>query len=338
MTASKYDDILEQCLGMMETGSSLEECLALFPGYSERLRGQLEAARSLMDERPRVRPDASATASGRAGLLAAVARRREAATTPGQGLVAGLLASVRTFFTGTARRNPAVLARALPAAVALLVLGGATWGVSAATGNTHPGDWFTANSSSEQRVELRGIITAIDSDSLTIETSSGAETAMLTERTEVEDGVSGSELTLADLAVGDLVEVHALVGQDGTLVALEVELDGSDDTDEGLADDQDDDSQEGADPGYVDDSEQGDDSPDATDVDDAQHEADSSSADDADDAEPDHDSSSAPDLDDAEPDHDSSSAPALDDAERDHDSPSTDVVDDAEHEDSEHDD
>ncbi len=338
MTADKYDDVLEQCLGMMQAGSNLEECLALFPGHSDRLRGQLEAARSLMDARPRVQPDASSTESGRARLLAAVGQRREAAAAASrQGLLAGLLASVRAFFAGAARGNPAMLARALPVAVALLVVGGATWGVSAATGNTHPGDWFTAGSSSEQRVELQGIITAIDSDSLTIETASGSETVLLTERTEFEDGVSGSALTPAELAVGDLVEVHAFVDQDGNLIAREVELEGSDDMGGGLDDDRDDDADDDTDSGDVDDVEHEDDSSSADDVDDGEDEYDSSSADEADRGEHADDSSSANEADDFEPAHDSPSADEADDGEPYQDSSSADDVDDAEHEDGEQD-
>src|SRR3990170_3132589 len=50
--------------------------------------------------------------------------------------------------------------------------GGARWGVSAATGNPNPGDWFVSSSSREERVELRGAITAIDGSVLVLATSS----------------------------------------------------------------------------------------------------------------------------------------------------------------------
>lgn len=214
MSDERFEDILESCLRMAQAGVSIDDCVARHPEHATGLREQLAAARLLAGRVP-VRPEPAAVARSRAQLLGAVAQQHDAASGQEPG------------FLPRALRRLVVVPYALPAAAALVILGGAAFGVSAATGNPNPRDWFVA-SSSQTQIEIEGVLSAIDSDSLTVDTGTGLVDIAITPDTEFE-GEDDAPATAADFAVGDFVKVHVIRGEDGSLTAREVDLAGPDD-------------------------------------------------------------------------------------------------------------
>lgn len=212
MTAKTFDAVLDECVTMMHSGASVDECVSRFPDHADELRLQLTTAGAVLAARNGMQPEASAQAQGRARLLSAVAEQSDAASTPsGFGLLSALWG------------RTALLPRAIPVVLAMLLLGGAAWGVSAAaTGNPNPGAWFSISSSSEERIEFEGVVTAITEDSLTVETGRGGRTALINGDTELEDA-DGQTIALTDLSLGDRVKVVAIRNGDNALLAIEVE-------------------------------------------------------------------------------------------------------------------
>jgi len=228
MSTRRYDEILDESLRMLQAGASIDDCVSPYPEHADELRAQLQTAQTVLAARVPMQPDASAQAQGRARLLVAVAEQRQfGEAEPTLGLVAPLRALL-----GGARSRLVLLPQALPAVLAMLVLGGAAWGVAAATGNPNPGNWFAGSSSREERIALRGAIVAIDASSLTLATPSGEVPVVLTPQTKFEDE-NRTPLTVADFAPGDLVKVSAFRDEAGALIAREVERederDGQDD-------------------------------------------------------------------------------------------------------------
>jgi len=225
MTYESLYDALDRCVDMMRQGASIDECLRRYPQYADALRPQLEAARTLGVAQPRAQADAAAEARGRARLLGAVAdaRRLPPVAEPTMGFVPPL----RALFSRFGRL--AVVPYALPAVMAMLLLGGAAFGVAAATGNSGPGNIFSGSRS--DRIEIRGVLAAIDAGSLTVTTGAGDITVLITPETKFEDQ-NEANLTPADFVVGAEVKVKALRDGNGDLVAREVELEEEDDPDE----------------------------------------------------------------------------------------------------------
>lgn len=73
-------------------------------------------------------------------------------------------------------------------------------------------------------IEVEGTIDALGASTVTV----GSYTFLVTEGTEIE-GEDDSDLTFADLAVGQFVEVEGAYGSDGTLFAIEIEVEDFDD-------------------------------------------------------------------------------------------------------------
>jgi len=238
MTTERFEDILDESLRMMEAGVTLEDCAARHPLYAEELRAQLAMAQTLRASRMPAQPELAAVARGRALLLSTAAQQRDARNGHAPGMPFPLL--------GAAARRLLIVPYALPSVLALVLLGGAALGVSAATGNADPRDWFSQ--ASQSRIELRGVLSAIDATSLTVETSEGPVQAAITPDTEFEDE-QDDPTTPAAFAVGDVVKVHAVRAEDGSLVARKVEI-------EGLEDD---DADDNSGPGSLDDDTDGDD-------------------------------------------------------------------------------
>lgn len=126
MKPRNFDDILDQCLGRLQAGASIDDCVAGYPEHADELREQLSMAQTLQSARPHVQPEPAAQSRGRARVLSAVAEQRESASSRPGVLFFGL------------RLRMAMVSQALPAVVALLILGGTAAGFAAATGNPDP--------------------------------------------------------------------------------------------------------------------------------------------------------------------------------------------------------
>jgi hypothetical protein len=156
-----------------------------------------------------VLPRPAAQAAGRAVLLSAVAERASADPDPAP-----------LQFISTALGRLAMVPQALPALIVMLVLGGTVFAVSAAASGsaTAPFSRLLGTSSSEHRIELRGVVASVGAASFTITTESGPQLITITPQTDFE-GVA----VLAELHPGDTVKVRATQEADGSLVAQEVE-------------------------------------------------------------------------------------------------------------------
>ena len=227
MSTEKFDEILDQCLSMMQAGVSIDDCVAPYPQHAAELRAQLQTAQTLWDAKSTAQPEPTAQAKGRSRVLTAVAELREGArTAPALGLFAPLLLP----FQGKpwkGLRPPARLGQALPAVVALLVLGGAAMGVSAATGDGPLGALFSPSSNESQ---VLGTVTDVDCTGGTI-TIDGVK-VLITSDTEF-DG-----LTCDDITVGMVLSVDT-IDDGGSLTASEIEIE-DDDLIDGEATDEDD--------------------------------------------------------------------------------------------------
>ena len=122
MSELKFDEILDQCLSMLQAGASIDDCVAPYPRHADELRDRLEMAQSLISARPEIQLNQAAQAQNRARLLAGVAEQLKAADVEP---TLGLVPQIRTLFRGA--RRLALLPYALPVAlVLLLTLGGLT--------------------------------------------------------------------------------------------------------------------------------------------------------------------------------------------------------------------
>ncbi len=127
MRLERFEDVLDECLRMMEAGTSISDCVARHPEYAEDLRAQLLVARALMSARPHVQPNSTAQAKGRTLLLAAVTQQRDGAQA---GSALALVAPFGALVGGARRLVALPLAPSL--VLAALLLGGATLGTLAA--------------------------------------------------------------------------------------------------------------------------------------------------------------------------------------------------------------
>ena len=126
MKPRNFDDILDQCLSKLQAGASIDDCVAPYPEHADELRAQLCMAQTLQSARPHVQPEPTAQARGRARVLSAVSEQRESASSRPGVLFFGL------------RPRMALVSQALPAVLALLILGGTAAGFAAVTGNPDP--------------------------------------------------------------------------------------------------------------------------------------------------------------------------------------------------------
>ena len=122
MPEPKFDEILDECLRMLQTGASIDDCVAPYPRHADELRDRLEIAQSLISAQPEIQLDQATQAQNRTRLLAGVAEQLKAAEVEP---TLGLVPQIRTLFRGA--RRLALLPYALPVAlVLLLTLGGLT--------------------------------------------------------------------------------------------------------------------------------------------------------------------------------------------------------------------
>jgi hypothetical protein len=219
-TTGSLDAILDECLAMMQAGVSIDDCVAPYPEHADELRQLLGLASRMREPRQPQSVDGAAQAQARAALLAATAAERAAPAAEPTLLPIGIL---RGLFGGF--RRLALIPQALPAVLALLILGGGALAAAAVTGDGGV-PFPVINRSSETRAELRGTLTSVDKAAsvLVIATASGEQRVAVTADTEYEDGQK-RPLTLDDFRPGDEVKVSALQ-RDGQLVARGVELEG----------------------------------------------------------------------------------------------------------------
>lgn len=222
MSRNGYADALDNCIGLIDKGMPVEECLLTYPEYAAQLDGPLHVAQTLRVSRAQV--SVPPPTMRRDAFLSAVAAeaRAEASAPP----VATPVVTPTTPLWAPLRRF-AMVPYALPAVLAMLILGGAAWGVSAATGTSGPGSWIAGSSTHDDRVEVRGTIAAISPTSVTVSTLDGDVTAAITADTEF-DGPNGID----GFAVGDTVKLSTLPAADGSLVVHELQhedVDGVDD-------------------------------------------------------------------------------------------------------------
>ncbi len=220
MAARTFDDLLGECLDMLQAGVSIEDCVAPYPEHAGELREQLRVAQTLLAGRPVAGPRPAAHSLGRARLLSAVAEATNGAAAPARPGVRTLLAPLGRL---------AFVPQVLPALLVLVLLGGTAVGVSAAaTGNPDPtAPIRSLVAPGRQQIELEGTITSIGESSLTLLNAAGSATVLITPETELK-GADGASIALSDLRIGDHVKVHAVKQSDGTLVAREVELEDDD--------------------------------------------------------------------------------------------------------------
>ena len=225
MSRNGYADALENCIGLIDKGMPVEECLLTYPEYAAQLDGPLHVAQTLRISRAQI--SVPPPTMRRDAFLGAVAEQARAdASTP------NVTTPVATPSRPWARlRRFAVVPYALPAVLAMLILGGAAWGVSAATGNAGPGSWIAGSSTHDDRVDFRGTITAISPTSVTVSTLDGDVTAAITADTEFE-GANDAPALIDDFAAGDFVKLSTLPAADGSLVARELEHEDADDVDD----------------------------------------------------------------------------------------------------------
>ena len=180
MRTEKFDEILDQCLSMMQAGASIDDCVARYPQHADELRAQLQTAQTLWDAKPTAQPEPVAQAKGRSRLLTAVGELQQSAPSR----------SALWFWPISGLRSPIRLGQALPAVVALLVLGG----LAASAAVIQPdvpvlreifGDESSSSNGDEPRMEiedgeceLRGPITSLDPlviNGVTIDASNAEE-------------------------------------------------------------------------------------------------------------------------------------------------------------------
>ena len=138
MSTERFEDVLETTIGMLRAGVSIDDCARRFPDHALELRDHLAAAQTLYAGRAPAQPEPVAAALARRQLLEAAAKHEAAGPAPAFPLVSGPW------------RRPSLLPYAVPVAVAIVIFGGAALGVSAATGNGTPRDWFTTGSAQSQ--------------------------------------------------------------------------------------------------------------------------------------------------------------------------------------------
>jgi hypothetical protein len=225
MSRTSYEDALDNSIGLVEKGLTIEECLLTYPEYAAQLLGPLQAARTLQNGRARL--SIPAPTMRRDAFLGAVATQARAdASTPSAAAVPPIVTPDKPPWAPL--RRFALVPYALPAVLAMLILGGAAWGVSAATGNAGPGSWIAGDSTHDDKVDVRGTIAAIGPDSITVTTPDGDVTAAITGDTKFE-GADDESALIGDFSVGDAIKLSATRTADGSLVARKLEHEEVDD-------------------------------------------------------------------------------------------------------------
>jgi hypothetical protein len=230
MARTSYEEALDNSIGLMEKGLTIEECLLTYPEYAAQLLGPLQSAETLHNGRSRL--SIPAPTMRRDAFLSAVA---EHAQGNGSSAVAAVVPPAAPARDASALWAPfrrlAMVPHAVPAVLAMLILGGAAWGVSAATGTAGPGSWLAGNSTHEDRVDLRGTVAAISTASITVTTPDGDVTAAITADTEFE-GADDASALIGDFAVGDAVKLSATKTADGSLIVRKLEHEEVDDVED----------------------------------------------------------------------------------------------------------
>jgi hypothetical protein len=219
MATNDFSVMLDECLQLVQAGTSIEDAVQLFPEHAEDLRELLRLTASIQQNgRPRTPVDRVAQAEARRELLRAVAAERAGVA---DGPALGLVAPLRQLLRGS--RRLVLLPQALPAALAVVLLGGAALAAAAVAGDGGVPLPGLGGSSRQERVELRGTILAIDpvAGTVTVRTASGERAVTVTSETEFGDAAR-QPLSLADFAAGDNIKISAFQ-RNSTLVAREIE-------------------------------------------------------------------------------------------------------------------
>lgn len=168
----EYSQMLEECLRLMQSGMSTEECLARFPGHADKLRPRLAVAERLSRVRP-TDPPAGALERGRGRLMAALSQL-------GPPRAVQLLGSSFWFpmplRQALAPLRHVSLPRQLAAAAAtVFLMAGAVMGASAAGGD--PGSFFPFRSitSSDESAEATPTATPENGDEVEDTDESGGD-------------------------------------------------------------------------------------------------------------------------------------------------------------------
>ncbi len=135
----RFEDILAECLEAVTTGQrTIDQCLALYPQWADRLRPLLRLS-SRLEEAASAEPSPVFRQAARERFLAAARSRASAPSQP-----QGLLPAARAYWQRVWRPVPAAGARraaaALTAAVLIVFLGFSSF-VVASAGDSVPGDW-----------------------------------------------------------------------------------------------------------------------------------------------------------------------------------------------------
>lgn len=219
MTPNDRSVMLQECLQMVEAGAGIEEAVAQYPEHAAELRELVALTLHIDDTRFPLPPDPAVQTRARASLHSALAEKRAASDPGGPSL--GFALPLQRMWAGVRRFS--LLPQALPAALALLLLGGGALAAAAVTGDSGVPLPGLGSSSRQERIEVRGTIRGVDNlnAAMTVVTSAGEERVLMTPATQFEDDLK-QPLTLADFQPGDEVKISAL-RKDGELFATEVE-------------------------------------------------------------------------------------------------------------------
>lgn len=190
--SEEFDTVLNRCLDMLDGGASVEACLASFPQDAAKLRPLLTAAvRFRRFEVPP--PSPRAIARGEQALLGIIGRE---AARPRRRFLSPILAPV------------AVAATLAGLALIALAIGGPLR------------DAFNVGTDA---AVADGTVSAVDSDTLEIETESGPATILIDQDTEIEDQ-HGYRVDLEVIAPGTEVRIRGDVREDGSIIAERIEV------------------------------------------------------------------------------------------------------------------
>ena len=208
MNSQRPEDMLNAAIDRLAAGESVGDVLLAHPGEAAEMLGLLRPAAALLA----APAPPSATPHARAAAMQQMFGMLAETRTPTAGFAA---------WTAAFRSWPgAFQAAALAGVVAVFTVAGV--GAAAAAGSGPVRDVLGISSESSIRVELDGVITAIDVSTITVDAGGDIREVIVTDDTELE-GVDG----LGALSVGDMVEIKGKLQTDNTIVASSIRLAGA---------------------------------------------------------------------------------------------------------------
>ncbi len=205
---SSLDDAVDAAATRIARGESLDSVLRAYPQHADAMRAPLSALQPVL-ALPGTAPSPQSRANAAQAMFAAL----DAPTPQRASMLAG-------FWTALGARHLRLQAAA--AGLAVLLFGGI--GFASAAGDRSPvpvpGFLHVLAISSDNVVEIRGTIVALEADSLTLRTSSADEVVVIDTTTEIRIGEVRAGV--ADLALGQTARVRASRGVGGTLRAARI--------------------------------------------------------------------------------------------------------------------